>query len=1205
MKTIEYVDTETHLLSPYLQAKIFAIDIETNTEPPPGSLWKKGSFGLSNSAPITYVSVSAKGMIPLVIKLLPVEGDYNWETLDTERRMVEAAKHQFIVDLFTRAQQKPYRVIGHNLVFDIGRLGARFGFLPEPQMKAWCTMTMAARFMLGETNDDMNLYELGLDAQLDMYGRRTIWYEHDDTIFYKTMKSKYRKNFAQLPIDFKLHILECYYDKTGNLRQHSSTLPYIAEDTNKQKLLEDALFAEVEFVIHQCSFHREKYASPEEYKAFVELTWMQYESDTLTYASDLLAAHYVAMDTVYTYDLYSLQLRAIDDAEHGEVNIPVEHPYTKVRTIPHWPNIKELVAFEQNMTRELCRQTVVGVPVDRNYVAETKQKWIDTFPVVADTLINMLDPSDPDESFRERAMMVYWYSRIIALFRGHYTENSKHKSEVSYSDPRKWVNWSYTQWNAVDLMTLLDFSEVPASTEPEYMGWMTMWCNALAAIRPDTPRNKIFKGVADIPFEITRRKPKLDFVEWVYKECFEGVEDGRTLAKWKAEWLAFYFSRTASSNLTPEKLPKNKKFQRYYTFVVSAIPIPNHDTVKYGTKLATPSHGDYVRDMKALHREIRKAVEDPNLERNLTTEEGLLLQKEEWRNKKTKVGYLTWADAVQQSDDLRDVEPDYKAVALNYEWLSITKKGMMFYLPPEEDDNDEPNPAHYDHPLRQLHDAIDLLSLIASADKYLLHSERDGRIHSVMSRSTRTGRCLSNNPNMQNDAREKVKGWIVPIDDTFVVVGIDLSNAENVSGALISGDSAFAMSTEQGDYHMNRAWVYFKEQMQHAEETGNVEKMFQFRGAGKPLTFGDAYNQGAEGMAINSGLPLEEVIKIKEELLAAYPQLAKAKVDTEKMAEAITTYPSYTTLFDGSRVTVPIGERWYFGKKTIKPQGRKGWNYKQQGMVGVIIARAMVLVQDWLVENGYETFVMFNVHDELVLCLKIAEVDVVIPTICEIMGEIVPIELRERTIPMTHFVADLGPENAFKWGYQEGVTYPLNLDCFWNRYGKHMFDEETLKKPPHKRKTPTWRGNIAKGWTLEDEMQELRARRASAYKADTQEDDIHAQTSDTTKAWLDFKLIYLALCERKDELGITGTLLAPRSITIPYKHEYREIPGLMFEEWMELGYIAYHRGHSSLYRKGITSILSALDLAIQHEIALVSVAAWIDSYSHLVNEVNK
>jgi len=86
------------------------------------------------------------------------------------------------------------------------------------------------------------------------------------------------------------------------------------------------------------------------------------------------------------------------------------------------------------------------------------------------------------------------------------------------------------------------------------------------------------------------------------------------------------------------------------------------------------------------------------------------------------------------------------------------------------------------------------------------------------------------------------------------------------------------------------------------------------------------------------------------------------------------------------------------------------------------------------------------------------------------MGDVVPEKLRKLTKPYIHFVSEVGPENALKWGYWHGRSYPLSLEHFWNRWGKHMLPEDQLKLPPEKREAPTWVVNVAAGETLESEM---------------------------------------------------------------------------------------------------------------------------------------
>lgn len=1193
------------------ELRILTIDIETNTTVPPGSAWTD-SFGVSNSAPITYVSIYGEKNPPIVFSLKPTEGDYNYEELDTLTYMHEAAKHQVIVDAVTAKRGKGtsqgHRVIGHNLNFDLGRLGARFNFTIPNHCKTWDTMVMASRFMMGETNDDesIRLFELSLDSQLDMYGRDTIFFEETDTEFYKAMK-KYRKNFDGLQKELTEHLYKVVIEEPDS---PSFWKPYIALTEEEADFLFDVLRSIVlkSYDVAHMKVNKKKIAEKDKRREAIKQETLEILKNSdrfqmnLDSAIEIIIAHYVAMDTVHTHRLYKLQYRVLSSLEDSGITLNhVEHRFSESRYIPQWTGIRDLVDWEQRISRVSINQTIRGVPVDRDFIKRKQQEWLDTFPTIIEQIDSLPDPTDPSPDFEQQAMMAYWLHRVVEVFNKHRAGEKRLSSESTYSQPASWVNWEHHEVSKELLIDWIDWSDLSEDDE-EFNFWQDMWLGVFMTMRPDMSKNSIMKGALHKGFQITKQKPQFDFVDWVHETCFADHPYGKYLAQYKADWLIFKFTRTKSSMYQAKELVGKKVFQRYFVFIKALTPIPDHNTIKYVDSLITPSHKKMVKAYKRLLIDIEQIRRGEAPNRKLTDEEVLMLSHPHWREKDdNESDPLTFEDAmIAVGGDIREIEPDYLQLALDYGFFAVKKKGLWFYLPPAEDDDDQPNPEHFDHPLRKLYDAFQLNTSIRDGDKYLLHSERDGKIHSVMARYARTGRFISNGPNMQNDNRDAVVGWIIPESDEYVIVGSDLSNAEKNTGAMTAGCSDMALTLAQGNYHSNMVPVYFPEQYA-ALKPGDTDGFKKLRSTGKAVTFGNDYGSGNDLMAIQTGLPVDEVVEIKKRIDITYPALAEAKRWSSKQAKNVETYPSYTTLWTGGRVVVPFAYRWKKGQRLLETQGYKANNYKQQGGVGEIIARGMVLITEWLEDNEKDSYVLFNVHDELVLCLKIDEADEVLTMVCKILAEVVPEDFRNRTNPPIYFVADIGPENARKWGYQDGVDYPLSRDHFWTQWGKIDLPDEELEKEPHKRETPTWRGPHHLGWTLENAMQE----RSESSLVDYMEDSIGINVvEDPAAPWNALKTIYHNLVQKKDELGldISGKLTDPRSITIPYDGETRTFNNMLFTEWMSLAYVAYHRGHSNLYIKATQAIVQVLDYCYLDEELSVQATEWVETYSIYLEE---
>jgi hypothetical protein len=365
---------------------------------------------------------------------------------------------------------------------------------------------------------------------------------------------------------------------------------------------------------------------------------------------------------------------------------------------------------------------------------------------------------------------------------------------------------------------------------------------------------------------------------------------------------------------------------------------------------------------------------------------------------------------------------------------------------------------------------LEASSVVRSDISNLHQATFDGRLHSLVTPATRTTRNSSSQPNLQNLSmkpdyddtliKKSMAGYITaPDPDTFVLLELDYSNAENVCGAAISGDDAFAVAVMENDFHSVMAEAYWGEGF--TKLTGAERKAL--RGRGKNVTFASAYGAGPTKLAAMTGIPIEEVVQMLRQKDVNFPKVKVAQELGENKAikrHRAGVYPTWGKLYDGTRIQLPYDS-------SGQPVTFKLWNYLQQGSVARIVKRAAVKVNRFLHDNGYKTFVAHEVHDALIVAVAIDEYSDtdVVQEILKIMVDEYPELLRVRTVPNTRLVAEVGPENATKWGYVVGREYPLPLDEFINYWGRHKLEEGVDE-------APTWRGDVANGWTLEKQIVE-------------------------------------------------------------------------------------------------------------------------------------
>ncbi len=499
--------------------------------------------------------------------------------------------------------------------------------------------------------------------------------------------------------------------------------------------------------------------------------------------------------------------------------------------------------------------------------------------------------------------------------------------------------------------------------------------------------------------------PVIDLEEYIERVCFKDKYGSRFLAKTKAKWWVSYYTATKSDNPTRKQMLNKKSFKPYYLFVICGLDLPSKELVVEFPKQLLTKKG--FAPARVLLKENRTL---PVMRYMLD-------------------GFLSFG---------KD--------AISVYMTSIGKKDDRF-----------PKAGAY----KEFLEATAKVSMI---NELLLHARRDGRIHSLIVPSTRTGRDTSSSPNLQNLNMKIMRGILIG-DEGRVLMELDLSNAENVTAAMIAGDDKLAAATEEGDFHSTMAAIYFAKEWKAAD----ADRRKELRGMGKSITFGTAYGMGVFSMQIElreDGVYLvsDKIRKIIRSKDNAYPKVVAKKKSIIRESKARVAHgfmPAYVPLWSKERVQTPYDD---YG---IEIQYRNEWNHAQQGGVATVVHRSMTEAQEWLEDEDYETRIAINIHDSDIPNVVIEEVNEAIPKISEFMGSQVPDIFCRRTTPMVHFVSAVGPENAEKWGYVDGQDYPLPLDKFYNQWGVHAM-------PEGEDEAPTWRGPVHKGWTLKGETQAIK-----------------------------------------------------------------------------------------------------------------------------------
>ena len=262
----------------------------------------------------------------------------------------------------------------------------------------------------------------------------------------------------------------------------------------------------------------------------------------------------------------------------------------------------------------------------------------------------------------------------------------------------------------------------------------------------------------------------------------------------------------------------------------------------------------------------------------------------------------------------------------------------------------------------------------------------DGRIHTSFNEMvTTTGRLSSSDPNLQNipvrtEFGRYIRTCFVPLNDGEVFLSADYSQIELRLLAHLSGDEHLIDAFCSGeDFHARTASRVFGIPVEEITP--------ELRSRAKAVNFGIVYGQQAYGLAQSLDIPFYEAKEMIDRYFEAYPGVRRYLDDVVAQAHA-----------DGYAVTL-FGRRRYIPELKAKNPAQRGFgertamNHPMQGTAADIIKLAMRQVLDKLVEGGYQTRLLLQVHDELDLSVPENEIEEVSALVKDIMESVVELSV--------------------------------------------------------------------------------------------------------------------------------------------------------------------------------------------------------------------
>ena len=251
----------------------------------------------------------------------------------------------------------------------------------------------------------------------------------------------------------------------------------------------------------------------------------------------------------------------------------------------------------------------------------------------------------------------------------------------------------------------------------------------------------------------------------------------------------------------------------------------------------------------------------------------------------------------------------------------------------------------------------------------LMINPQTKRIHTSYHQAVAaTGRLSSTDPNLQNipirneEGRRIRQAFIAPTGHK--IVAADYSQIELRIMAHLSEDAGLLNAFEQElDVHRATAAEVFG--------VGLDQVTPEMRRSAKAINFGLIYGMSAFGLAKQLRLGRNEAQQYIDRYFERYPGVQRYMNETRSLAHE----QGYVETLFGRRLYLPdINAR---NKNLQLAAERTAINAPMQGTAADIIKTAMISVDSWLTESQLDARIIMQVHDELVLEVADAQIDVV------------------------------------------------------------------------------------------------------------------------------------------------------------------------------------------------------------------------------------
>lgn len=263
--------------------------------------------------------------------------------------------------------------------------------------------------------------------------------------------------------------------------------------------------------------------------------------------------------------------------------------------------------------------------------------------------------------------------------------------------------------------------------------------------------------------------------------------------------------------------------------------------------------------------------------------------------------------------------------------------------------------------------------------------DSNSRLHTYFDQTkAATGRLASLSPNLQNipvrsELGQKIrKGFIS--EKGYLLISADYSQIElRILAHITEDENLIDIFLKDKDIHTTTAAKIFKVKEEEVKE--------EMRRFAKMVNYGLIYGMSDYGLTESLKLKKEEAKEFMENYLNSFPKVKEWQKEVIRKAKE-----------DGYTKTIFGRPRYFPGllspQKTIYEQAkRQAINAPIQGSAADIIKKAIVCVEQRLIENKFNIGLILTIHDELLLEIEEERIEEAKSIIKETMENVYPLKV--------------------------------------------------------------------------------------------------------------------------------------------------------------------------------------------------------------------